>query len=60
MNKEELLKEINSVYENIQNLQLQPNRNNVMILADAMLKLEGIHKTVGKAEIPGEGEPEDV
>ena len=58
MEKDKILKAINSVYENLQNLQLQPNRNNVVILADAMLKLEEIHKAV--KEDPGEEEGTDV
>lgn len=58
MDREAIRKKINSVYENIQNLQLQPNRNNVLILGDALLKLEEIHKAVG--EDPGEEEGTDV
>lgn len=33
---------INSVYANVQNLQVQPTEHNVMLLADVLLKLKEV------------------
>ena len=52
MNKSKVLSQISYVYEKMQNLQLQPTKYNVVILADSLLKLEEIYKAV--SSIPEE------
>ena len=60
MDKNKVISQINSVYEKIQNLQLQPTKNNVVILADSLLTLEEIYKAINSIPDAEEEETEDV
>lgn len=42
----ELKAKINRVYENIQNLQLQPSKSNTMLLADCFMLLEEVYNSM--------------
>lgn len=60
MNKSKVLSQISYVYEKMQNLQLQPTKYNVVILADSLLKLEEIYKAVSSIPEEEEEGTEDV
>ena len=60
MNKSKVLSQISYVYEKMQNLQLQPTKYNVVILADSLLKLEEIYKAVSSIPDAEEEETENV
>lgn len=37
---------LNKAYQNIQNLQIQPTRSNIMIIAETLLLLEDVNKSL--------------
>lgn len=41
---------INAIYQNLQNLQMQPTEHNVMLLADCLLKLKDLYQKVGEQQ----------
>jgi hypothetical protein len=45
---------INAIYQNLQNLQLQPTDHNVMLLADCLLKLKDLYQKAGSAPAASE------
>lgn len=50
---------INAIYQNLQNLQLQPTDHNVMLLADCLLKLKDLYQQVGSCAQPAASEELD-
>lgn len=57
----EILKHLNEVYTSIQNLDIQPTRTNIMLLANCIVHLEeakeSIEKAVKDGAIEETGEP---
>jgi hypothetical protein len=53
---------LNKAYQDIQNLQIQPTRTNIMLLAEALLMLEEANKEISeqKAEKPAEEPKEEA
>ena len=48
---DEIRAKLDAIFQNIQNLQLQPNEHNVMLIADSLMKLKEVYAGLG-------GEPE--
>lgn len=51
---------INAIYQNLQNLQLQPTDHNVMLLADCLLKLKDLYQQAGSCQQPASEELDPV
>ena len=48
---EEIRAKLDAIFQNIQNLQLQPTEHNVMLIADSLMKLKEVYAGL-------DGEPE--
>ena len=50
---DEIRAKLDAIFQNIQNLQLQPNEHNVMLIADSLMKLKEVYAGL-------DGEPESA
>lgn len=52
----EIIKHLNEVYTSIQNLEIQPTRTNIMLLANCIVHLEEAMESIEKAVKDGASE----